>query len=72
MSGLSKRAAELDCALEGNVRELVDITDALLGQKATRRNIFGERETLDKTNEEVGGVHVCLFLAVLWWDSFSH
>lgn len=53
--GLSKRAAELDCAQDENVRELVEITDALLEQKATRRNIFGERETLDETNEKVGG-----------------
>ena len=53
--GLSKRAAELDCAQDENVRELLEVTDALLGQNATRRNIFGERETLDETNEKVGG-----------------
>lgn len=42
----------MDCATPENIQDLISISDDLLKRKAIMRNSYGEKVTLDQTNEE--------------------
>jgi len=42
----------MDCTTQKNIHDLITISDDLLKQKAIMRNSYGEKVTLEETNEE--------------------
>lgn len=52
LSGLPNKTSVMDCTTQKNIQDLIGISDDLIKQKAIMRNSYGEKVTLDQTNQE--------------------
>lgn len=52
LSGLPNKTSVMDCTTQKNIHDLISISDDLIKRKAIMRNSYGEKVTLDQTNEE--------------------
>ena len=52
LSGLPNKTSVMDCTTQENIQDLINISDDLLKRKAIMRDAYGEKVTLEETNEE--------------------
>jgi hypothetical protein len=52
LSGLPNKTSVMDCTTQKNIQDLIGISDDLIKQKAIMRDSYGEKVTLDQTNQE--------------------